>query len=287
VHHLIIKAEQRIKTGHSTLFSVKNIISIAVSISCSCIMPEGWAAMASKPESIMQSEPVEMEYNSEFIHVGYGEGGVLTEAVRRKPYSVVLLDEIEKAHPDVHELFFQVFDKGWMEDGEGRYIDFKNTILLLTSNTGSELVTSLYMDPDTAPDFDGLRNMLQPELLKVFPAAFLGRLGVVPYLSLQKDSLQHIVRMHLNHIGRRLMQQHDVTLNYSEQVVEYIVEQCQIVEVGARMLIRFIEQNITPKIGRYILKSGGSISNEDIHLVLNQGECQEIDIVFHQKDVLH
>lgn len=219
-------------------------------------------------------------------YVGYGEGGVLTEAVRRRPYSVVLLDEIEKAHPDVHELFFQVFDKGWMEDGEGRYIDFKNTILLLTSNAGSELITNLYLDPDTAPDFDGLRNILQPELLKTFPAAFLGRLGIIPYLPLQDYSLQHIVKMHLDKIGSRLMQQRNVTLTYNDKVVAHIAEQCQFGEIGARMLIRFIEQNISPKIGRYVLKNGQEISGETIHLVLSQDENQGIDIVFHQGNSL-
>ncbi len=186
-------------------------------------------------------------------YVGYGEGGVLTEAVRRKPYSVVLLDEIEKAHSDVHELFFQVFDKGQMEDGEGRFIDFKNTILLLTSNVGSELLSNLLADPDTAPDQDGILTALQPELLKVFPAAFLGRVTVIPYLPLQQDALQHIVRLHLDRIGARLYSQHQLTLKYSDEVVDDVVSRCAVSETGARMLIRYIEQNITPKIGKYIL----------------------------------
>ncbi|HDU8311659.1 type VI secretion system ATPase TssH [Morganella morganii] len=186
-------------------------------------------------------------------YVGYGEGGVLTEAVRRKPYSVVLLDEVEKAHPDVHELFFQVFDKGRMEDGEGRVIDFKNTIILLTSNAGSDLISSLSADPDTPPDLDGMRTALQPELLKVFPAAFLGRLSVVPYYPLQDESLGRIVRIHLDRVGQRLSAQHNAAFEYGDDVVDSIISQCSVAETGARILIRFIEQNILPKIGLHIL----------------------------------
>ncbi|HDF2327740.1 TPA: type VI secretion system ATPase TssH [Morganella morganii] len=186
-------------------------------------------------------------------YVGYGEGGVLTEAVRRKPYSVVLLDEVEKAHPDVHELFFQVFDKGRMEDGEGRVIDFKNTIILLTSNAGSDLISSLSADPDTTPDLDGMRTALQPELLKVFPAAFLGRLSVVPYYPLQDESLGRIVRIHLDRVGHRLSAQHNAAFEYGDDVVDSIISQCSVAETGARILIRFIEQNILPKIGLHIL----------------------------------
>lgn len=211
-------------------------------------------------------------------YVGYGEGGVLTEAVRRKPYSVVLLDEIEKAHPDVHELFFQVFDKGRMEDGEGRQIDFKNTILLLTSNAGSELVARLFADADTAPDADGLKKMLQPELLKIFPAAFLGRTAVVPYLPLQQASLQHIVRLHLDKIGERLQQQHAALLRYSDALVQHIVDRCPVAETGARMLIRFIEQNIVPETGRRILSGEFEAAGRTVYL-----DCDregKINIVF-------
>ncbi|CNE41304.1 ClpB protein [Yersinia rohdei] len=195
-------------------------------------------------------------------YVGYGEGGVLTEAVRRKPYSVVLLDEIEKAHPDVHELFFQVFDKGQMEDGEGRFIDFKNTILLLTSNVGSDLLSSLFADPDTAPEQDGILSALQPELLKVFPAAFLGRVTVIPYLPLQPSALQHIVRLHLERIGSRLKSQHQLILQYSDAVVEDVVSHCSVAETGARMLIRYIEQNITSLISKFILQEQNMMPNQ-------------------------
>ncbi|MGE9553384.1 type VI secretion system ATPase TssH [Erwinia amylovora] len=215
-------------------------------------------------------------------YVGYGEGGVLTEAVRRKPYSVVLLDEIEKAHPDVHELFFQVFDKGSMEDGEGRQIDFKNTILLLTSNAGSDMMSSLFNDPDTAPDAQSLKKLLQPELLKTFPAAFLGRLGVVPYIPLQPESLQHIVRLHLNRLGARLLEQHGAELKYSDELVQFIVEQCPVAETGARMLIRFIEQNIVPEMGRRILGSETAITGQTIQLEMNKEN--EIEIIFQQQE---
>lgn len=202
-------------------------------------------------------------------YVGYGEGGVLTEAVRRRPYSVVLLDEIEKAHPDVHELFFQVFDKGSMEDGEGRQIDFKNTVLLLTSNVGSETIASLFADAETAPDAEGLRKILQPELLKVFPAAFLGRLAVVPYLPLQEASLQRIVRQQLDKLARRLEEQHGVVLRYSEELVTHIIEQCPVAETGARMLIRFIEQNIAPEMACQILDSQAGLNKNSIFITMH------------------
>ncbi|WP_211443016.1 type VI secretion system ATPase TssH [Collimonas humicola] len=183
-------------------------------------------------------------------YVGYGEGGVLTEAVRRRPYSVVLLDEIEKAHPDVHEMFFQVFDKGWMADGEGKFIDFKNTVILLTSNSGSELISALCEDPDTAPTAEVLATALQPELRKVFPAAFLGRLAVVPYLPLDDASLVRIVRLHLDKVIARMRTQHHVVLEISDAVVAHIVDQCGTSESGARLLVSFIEQRILPKLSR-------------------------------------
>ncbi len=119
-------------------------------------------------------------------YVGYGEGGVLTEAVRRRPYSVVLLDEVEKAHPDVHEIFFQVFDKGMMEDGEGRLIDFKNTLILLTTNVGSELIMNMCKDPELMPDAEGIAKALREPMLKVFPAALLGRMVDDPVLSAER-----------------------------------------------------------------------------------------------------
>ncbi|WP_322057440.1 type VI secretion system ATPase TssH [Paraburkholderia sp. J63] len=181
-------------------------------------------------------------------YVGYGEGGVLTEAVRRRPYSVVLLDEIEKAHRDVHEMFFQVFDKGYMEDGDGRYIDFRNTTILLTSNVGSELTASLCADSMLAPDAEALRDALAPELLKVFPAAFLGRVTVVPYRPLASMSLARIVRLHLDRVVRRMAEAHQIALTYDEPVVDYIVGRCLVQETGARVLIGFIEQHVLPRL---------------------------------------
>ena len=133
-------------------------------------------------------------------YVGYGEGGVLTEAVRRRPYSVVLLDEVEKAHPDVHEIFFQVFDKGMMEDGEGRLINFKNTIILLTTNVGSDLIMNLCKDPELKPHADGIAKALRQPMLKVFPAALLGRLTVIPYYPLSDPMLKLIIRLQLGRI---------------------------------------------------------------------------------------
>ncbi|MCC8395700.1 type VI secretion system ATPase TssH [Paraburkholderia sp. MMS20-SJTR3] len=193
-------------------------------------------------------------------YVGYGEGGVLTEAVRRRPYSVVLLDEIEKAHGDVHEMFYQVLDKGYMEDGDGRYIDFRNTTILMTSNVGSELTASLCADEMLAPDFDGLRSALAPELLKAFPAAFLGRMTVVPYRPLGEDSLAQIVRLHLNHVIRRMADNNGIELSYAPEVVDYIVGRCLVQETGARVLIGFIEQHILPRLARQWLDAFASKS---------------------------
>jgi type VI secretion system protein VasG len=182
-------------------------------------------------------------------YVGYGEGGVLTEAVRRRPYSVVLLDEIEKAHRDVHEMFFQVFDKGYMEDGDGRHIDFRNTTILLTSNVGAERCASLCADPSKAPDNDGLREALAPELLNAFPAAFLGRVTVVPYRPLADSALASIVRLHLRRVVHRMADTHGIELTYSQALIDYIVGRCQVQETGARVLIGFIEQHVLPRLG--------------------------------------
>ena len=186
-------------------------------------------------------------------YVGYGEGGVLTEAVRRKPYSVILLDEVEKAHPDVHEIFFQVFDKGWMEDGEGRRIDFRNCTILLTSNTGADLIASLCEDPALIPDAAALREALQPQLRQVFPAAFIGRLSVVPYLPLGDSALADIVTLHLNRVVDRMQAQHGIALSYSPALVRHVIDQCGTHETGARRLIGFIEQNLLPVLSRHWL----------------------------------
>ena len=169
-------------------------------------------------------------------YVGYGEGGVLTEAVRRRPYSVVLLDEVEKAHSDVHEMFFQVFDKGWMEDGEGRFIDFKNTIILLTTNAGSDLIMNMCKDPDLAPGVDDLAKALRAPLLKVFPPALLGRLVVVPYYPLSDVMLLSIIKLQLNRVVKRVAENQDIALTYSDAVVNLIASRCTEIESGGRMV---------------------------------------------------
>jgi type VI secretion system protein VasG len=215
-------------------------------------------------------------------YVGYGEGGVLTEAVRRRPYSVVLLDEVEKAHPDIHEVFYQVFDKGYMEDGEGRSIDFKNTILLLTSNAGSGLLTSLCDDPTLMPEPAALRDALLPELRKVFPAAFLGRLVVVPYLPLAPENLGRIVCLHLDRVVKRMREQHDIALGYSAAVISHIVERCPVGETGARQLISFIEQNVQPRLARLWLSALSEKRQlSAIHIECSLGEPREL--TYHTK----
>jgi type VI secretion system protein VasG len=186
-------------------------------------------------------------------YVGYGEGGVLTEAVRRRPYSVVLLDEVEKAHTDVHEIFFQVFDKGWMEDGEGRRIDFKNTIILLTTNAGSDLIMNMCKDPDLIPDTDGLAKALRPSLLKIFPAALLGRLVVVPYYPLSDPMLKSIIRLQLGRIQKRIAENHGIALTYDDAVVELIASRCTEVESGGRMVDAILTQTMLPEMSREIL----------------------------------
>ena len=191
-------------------------------------------------------------------YVGHGEGGVLTEAVRRRPYAVVLLDEIEKAHRDVHEMFFQVFDKGYMEDGDGRYIDFRNTTILLTSNVGSELSARLCADPSHAPDAATLRDALAPELLTAFPAAFLGRVTVVPYRPLAPAALARIVRLHLQRIVARLADSHRIALAYDDAIVDYIAGRCLVQETGARLLIGFIEQHVLPRLSALWLDAYGA-----------------------------
>jgi type VI secretion system protein VasG len=159
-------------------------------------------------------------------YVGYGEGGVLTEAVRRKPYSVVLLDEVEKAHSDVHEIFFQVFDKGQMEDGEGRLIDFKNTVIILTSNVGSELIMNMTKDPELMPDPEAIAKALREPLLKVFPAALLGRIQTIPYYPLSDEMLGNIIRLQLGRIKKRVAENHKAEFIYGDDVVRLIGSRC-------------------------------------------------------------
>jgi type VI secretion system protein VasG len=186
-------------------------------------------------------------------YVGYGQGGVLTEAVRRRPYSVVLLDEVEKAHPDVHEMFFQVFDKGYMDDSEGRYIDFKNCLILLTSNAGTDLITDLASDPETAPDPEALATALRPELLKVFPPALLGRLIVLPYYPLSPEMLGGIVKLQLNRIVKRVAENHKITLSYDQAVVDHIVSRCTELASGGRMIDAILTNSMLPTLSTGLL----------------------------------
>ncbi len=187
-------------------------------------------------------------------YVGYGEGGVLTEAVRRRPYSVVLLDEVEKAHPDVHEIFFQVFDKGWMEDGEGRVINFKNTLILLTTNAGSELITKLCKDPDLMPDAEGMATALREPLLKVFPPALLGRLVVIPYYPLNDEMIGAIARLQLGRIQRRIRDNHKVPFGYDDAVVQLIASRCTELESGGRMIYAILTNTMLPRISEEFLR---------------------------------
>lgn len=186
-------------------------------------------------------------------YVGYGQGGVLTEAVRRRPYSVVLLDEVEKAHSDVHEMFFQVFDKGYMDDAEGRHIDFKNTLILLTSNVGTDLITTMCEDPETAPDHEALAKALRPELLKVFPPALLGRLIVQPYYPLSPEMLGGIVRLQLNRIKKRVQENHKIAFSYTDEVVAHIVGRCNEVASGGRIIDAILTNSMLPTISTTLL----------------------------------
>ncbi|MEJ2620322.1 MAG: type VI secretion system ATPase TssH [Candidatus Thiodiazotropha sp.] len=186
-------------------------------------------------------------------YVGYGEGGILTEAVRRKPYSVVLLDEVENAHPDVHEIFFQVFDKGWMEDGEGRHIDFKNTLILLTSNTGTEMIDNLCKDPELMPEPGAIATALREPLQKVFPAALLGRLVVIPYYPLSDEVLAKVVRLQLGRIESRIIENHGIPMNIDDEVIRLIISRCTEVESGARMVDAILTNTLLPEISRHIL----------------------------------
>jgi type VI secretion system protein VasG len=186
-------------------------------------------------------------------YVGYGEGGVLTEAVRRRPYSVVLLDECEKAHPDVLELFYQVFDKGNMEDGEGREIDFKNTIIILTSNACTDLLMKLTADPETTPSADGLAKALKPELNKIFKPAFMGRLVTVPYFPLRDEAMKQIVTLKLAKIQRRIRENHKIELTYDPAVIAEVAKRCTEVESGARNVDNILTNTMLPDVSHYLL----------------------------------
>ena len=186
-------------------------------------------------------------------YVGYGEGGVLTEAVRRKPYSVLLLDEMEKAHPGVQDVFYQVFDKGQMKDGEGRDIDFKNTVIIMTSNAGTDLIKQLCSDPDTMPDPAALTEALHPELLKTFKPAFLGRVSVIPYFPLSDDVMRKIVKLKLNKVKRRVQESYKAPMTYSEELVDEIVSRCTEVDTGARNVDKILNGTLLPEVSTELL----------------------------------
>ena len=186
-------------------------------------------------------------------YVGYGEGGILTEAVRRKPYSVVLLDEVEKAHGDVHEIFFQVFDKGNMEDGEGRMIDFKNTLILLTTNVGSDLIMNMCKDPELMPDPEGIAKALRDPLLQVFPAALLGRIVTIPYYPLSDTMIDLIAKLQLGRIEKRVQSSHGVPFTYTDEVIELIRSRCTELESGGRMIDSILTNTVLPTISAEFL----------------------------------
>ena len=186
-------------------------------------------------------------------YVGYGEGGVLTEAVRRRPYSVVLLDEMEKAHPGIQDVFYQVFDKGTMRDGEGRDIDFKNTVILMTSNAATDLIMKLCADPETCPDAEGLAEALHPELLDTFKPAFLGRVTLVPYFPLTDDVMRKIVELQLGRIRDRIGANHKAAFTYDEELLASIASRCTEVESGARNVDHILTRTMLPELSAEFL----------------------------------
>jgi type VI secretion system protein VasG len=206
-------------------------------------------------------------------YVGYGEGGILTEAVRRKPYSVVLLDEVEKAHSDVHEIFFQVFDKGIMEDGEGRLIDFKNTLILLTTNVGSDLIMNMCKDPELTPEPEAIAKALREPLLKVFPAALLGRIVTIPYYPLSDAMIAEIIHLQLGRIKKRVLQNQKLPFTYDDAVVKLISSRCTELESGGRMIDAIVTNTMLPRISVELLNR--TLSGADptrIHITVKDGE---------------
>ncbi len=205
-------------------------------------------------------------------YVGYGEGGVLTEAVRRRPYSVVLLDEVEKAHPDVMELFYQVFDKGNMEDGEGREIDFKNTIIILTTNAGTDTMMKLCADPETMPSPQGFVQALKPELNKIFKPALLGRMVIIPFYPVRDEALKQIINLKLGKIKRRIHENHKIQLTYDDALVNEVANRCTEVESGARNVDNILTNTLLPEISRQLLgRMAEGEPMERIHVSIGDG----------------
>ncbi|RIK76838.1 MAG: type VI secretion system ATPase TssH [Planctomycetota bacterium] len=186
-------------------------------------------------------------------YVGYGEGGVLTEAVRRRPYSVVLLDEMEKAHPGVQDVFYQVFDKGRLRDGEGRDIDFRNTVIIMTSNAATDLVMKLCADADTRPEPEAFGAALHDELTKTFKPAFLGRVAVVPYYPLTDEVMRGICKLQLGRIGKRIAENYKASFSYTDDVVASIVSRCTEVDTGARNVDHILTRTMLPEMSAEFL----------------------------------
>jgi type VI secretion system protein VasG len=213
-------------------------------------------------------------------YVGYGEGGVLTEAVRRRPYSVILLDEMEKAHPGVQDVFYQVFDKGNMKDGEGRDIDFKNTVIIMTSNAGTDTIAKLCADPETMPEPEALTEALRPDLLKVFKPAFLGRCNVVIYYPLADHVLKMICDLKMKSIGKRVREAYDVAFVVDPAVTDAIVERCREVESGARNIENILNRTLLPELSAQILgrlAEGGGITRVTVGLTSDGGFTYALD----------
>ncbi len=225
--------------------------------------------------SINMSEFQERHTTSRLIgsppgYVGYGEGGQLTEAVRHRPYSIVLLDETEKAHPDVLNLFYQVFDKGVLNDGEGRAVDFRNTLILLTSNLATDTITKLSESP-VRPEPQEVVEAVRPELSKYFKPALLGRMTIVPYLTLSEEAIRQIVVLKVNKLARRMMESQRIKLEYGDEVVAAIAERCTEVEEGARNIDHILAQTIMPRISTEILQAMAQ-GQRPSRLVLGTGD---------------
>jgi type VI secretion system protein VasG len=265
-NHALMAISQRIRTARAGLTDPKRPIGVFLLVGTSGVgKTETALALADTLYggernliSINMSEYQEAHTVSSLKgsppgYVGYGEGGVLTEAVRRKPYSVVLLDEVEKAHPDVMELFFQVFDKGVLEDGEGREIDFKNCVILLTSNVGTDTIMKLCADPDTKPEPEPLVEALRPELVKAFKPALLGRMVVVPYYPISDDILRMIIRLQLGKIERRISENHKAQFSYDDSVIETVAKRCTDVDSGARNVYNILTGSLLPEMSGEVL----------------------------------
>jgi type VI secretion system protein VasG len=213
-------------------------------------------------------------------YVGYGEGGILTEAVRRRPYSVILLDEMEKAHPGVQDVFFQVFDKGTMKDGEGRDIDFKNTVIVMTSNAGTDLIARLFADPSRAPDAAALATALRPELGHYFKPAFLGRTMLVPYFPLSPEIIGRIVQLQLRRVGDRLHTAYRAGFAWDQAVAHAIAARCTDSSSGARNVENIISRTLLPELSSALLArlaAGESVGTVTVHLADDLSFRYEID----------